>query len=77
MIVLWLTVGTCPVTDLEKRLLMKYDPKAVYPGSFITYNLQKFFKIKATDRQVDRVGYIIVAVLVLCVAKQYLFPLFF
>lgn len=64
MFALWFLFGGCPVTNLEKRLLMKYDPQKVYDGTFISHYLNKFFKIKMTNKQVIVTSYVIVSILV-------------
>lgn len=69
MFALWFLFGGCPVTNLEKKLMMKYDPQKVYDGTFIPHYLNKFFKIKTTNKQVVVISYVIVSVLVLSAVK--------
>ncbi len=73
MIVLWIVYSsTCPITDLEKKLLNKSEENKAYSGSFITHYLKKFLKIKVTDRQVDTTGYVLTGLLVLNAINYYL-----
>src|SRR3954462_6323392 len=33
--------GRCALTDLENRLIKKYNPEAVYQGSFIAHHMKR------------------------------------
>jgi len=38
----------CPLTHLEFRLRRQYDPFGIYPGSFITYYLERLIYVEVS-----------------------------